>query len=54
MSAWFLVLIVWIVAVVGICIMKKIQPDNRIYPVWAVMICILLTLFVGWRVSLWQ
>ena len=51
MSVGLLVAIVWIVAVVGICIMKKLQPDDKIYPVWAVMICILLTLFVGWYVS---
>lgn len=54
MYEWILVLIVWIVAVAGICIMKKIQPDDRIYPVWAVMICILLTLFVGANIFLWQ
>lgn len=44
----FLVVLVWIVAFVGIHIMKKIQPGDKIYPVWAVTICILLTLFVGW------
>lgn len=43
-----LVLIVWIVAFAGICIMKKIQPGDKIYPVWAITVCILLTLFVGW------
>lgn len=46
-----LVATVWIVAVVGICIMRKAQPDNKIYPAWAVIICILLTLFVGWHES---
>ncbi len=54
MSVGLLVAIVWIVAIVGICIMKKLQPRDKIYPVWAVMICILLTLFVGWYVSWWQ
>lgn len=43
--------IVWIAAIAGIFIMKKLQPDNKIYPVWAVMICILFTLFIGWHVS---
>lgn len=45
------VIAVWIVAIVGIRIMKTIQPDDKIYPVWAVIICILLTLFVGWHES---
>lgn len=45
------VVAVWIVAIVGIRIMKKIQPDDKIYSVWAVIVCILLTLFVGWYES---
>lgn len=45
------VVAVWVIAIVGIRIMKKIQPGNKIYPVWAVIICILLTLFVGWHES---
>lgn len=51
MAEKILVAIVWFVAVAGIGIMKKIQPDDKIYPVWAVMVCILLTLFVGWHGS---
>lgn len=46
-----LVLLVWIVAIAGIRIMKKLEPDNRGYRVWAIMICIILTLFVGWYES---
>lgn len=42
------VLFVWIVAFVGIRIMKKLQPEDKIYPFYAVAICILLTLFVGY------
>lgn len=47
MLTGLLVAIVWIVAAIGICIMKREQPDNKIYPVWAIMVCILLTLFVA-------
>lgn len=43
--------IVYLAAFAGIVIMKKIQPDDKIYPVWVVIVCILLTLFVGWHVS---
>lgn len=52
MTVCMLIAIVYIVAGVGIAIMKKIQPNDRIYPVWVVVVCILFTLFVGWRVSL--
>ena len=45
-----LVLVVWIVAAIGICIMEKIQPEDKIYPVWAVFVCIVLTIFIVWYV----
>lgn len=40
------VVLVWIVALAGILIMKKIQPEDKIYPAWAATICIIFTLFV--------
>jgi hypothetical protein len=49
-----LVVVIWIIAIIGICIMKKLQPDDRIYPAWAVAVCVLLTLFVGWYESWWS
>nr|DAT27993.1 MAG TPA: hypothetical protein [Caudoviricetes sp.] len=36
-----LIVIVWAVAIAGIIAMKKIQPSNRFYPVWAVSIATL-------------
>lgn len=47
-----LVTLVWIVAIAGIFAMKKIEPDNKIYPVWAILVCIILSLFVAWYESL--
>ncbi len=44
----FLVLLVWIVAIIGIKVMKKLQPEDILYPFYAVAICILLTLLVGY------
>ena len=49
-SVIFALIIVYAVAGMGIRIMKKLQPDDKIYPVWAVIICILLTLFIGYHV----
>ena len=53
MGEVLLVLSVWIIAIIGIFIMKKIQPSDKVYPVWVVIICIILTLFVGWYESWW-
>lgn len=44
-------IIVWGAGILGICIMKKIQPEDKFYPIRAVTICILFTLFLGWYVS---
>ncbi len=41
----FVTIAVWVIGVVCVKVMKKIEPDNRIYPVWALFIAILFTLF---------
>ena len=51
MSVIAVLAIVYIIAIVGIVVMKKIQPEDKIYPVWAVFVCIVLTCFVVWHVS---
>lgn len=51
MSVIAVLAIVYIIAIVGIVVMKKIQPEDKIYPVWAVFVCIVLTCFVVWYVS---
>lgn len=53
MYSAFLVLFEWVVAVMCVLVMKKIQPENKIYPVWVVFVCILLTTFVGCYESWW-
>lgn len=51
MSVIAVLAIVYIIAIVGIVVMKKIQPEDKIYPVWTVFVCIVLTCFVVWHVS---
>lgn len=51
MQVGLALVIVYMVAFAGVVIMKKIQPDDKIYPVWVVIVCILFTLFAGWYVS---
>ena len=47
------VLAVWGFAAAAIALMKKIEPENRVYQIWVIFVCILLTLFVGWHESWW-
>jgi hypothetical protein len=46
-----LLALVYIIGGVGILIMKKLQPEDKIYPVWVAAICVILTCFVVWYVS---
>ncbi len=36
---------IWILWFVCVKVMKKIEPHNRVYPVWALFIAISFTLF---------
>ena len=36
--------IIWIVVAIGIAIMKKIEPHNWVYPVYAVIVALMFTL----------
>ena len=33
----------WVLAIICIFIMRKIEPDNKIYPIWALFIAALFT-----------
>lgn len=46
MYALILIVILWIVGLAGIAVMKKIEPDNRIYCVWVLFVEVVFTLFV--------
>lgn len=47
MPAIVLLMMVYIIGIICILIMKKIQPENTIiYLVWVVFVCVLLTLIV--------
>ncbi len=35
----------WILGAVCVRVMKKIEPSNKIYPVWALFISLMFTLF---------
>lgn len=35
----------WVLGAVCVWVMKKIEPDNKIYPVWALLIALAFTGF---------
>lgn len=43
--------VVWAAAGIGCCIMKRIQPEDKLYPWYAVVICVIFTAFVVMHVS---
>ena len=41
-----LIIIVWLIAISGCLIMKKIQPENsKLYMIYVFMICLIFTIF---------
>lgn len=36
---------IWVIGGICVLIMKKIEPDNKIYPVWALFIALAFTIF---------
>ncbi len=48
MGTPMVIAIVWIAAISGIICMKKIQPDDVIYPAWAVFAAMAFMAFVLW------
>lgn len=51
MSVLILLLAIYIIATTGIVVMKKIQPEDKVYSVWVVFVCIVVTCFLVWYVS---
>nr|DAT51728.1 MAG TPA: hypothetical protein [Caudoviricetes sp.] len=51
MGVVILLVIFYGIAIAGIAVMKKIQPEDKIYPTWVVFICVAFTCFVRWHVS---
>lgn len=40
--------IVWAAAIAGIKLMRKVQPENKIYPAWVAFVVVVFTCFVLW------
>lgn len=48
MYSLFCTALVWLSAVIGIAIMRQIQPESKAYQVWAVFVAVCFTVFVLW------
>ena len=48
MATFGAIMLIWTVSIICIQIMKKLQPEDVIYPIWTVAICILSTIFLLW------
>ena len=55
MNICILLALVYIIGGVGILIMKKLQPEDKIYPVWVAAICVILAVIIAmkWTGSAW-
>lgn len=52
MGVVILLVIFYGIAIAGIAVMKKIQPEDKIYPIWVAFICVAVYMnFVRWHVS---
>ena len=51
MGVVILLVIFYGIAIAGIAVMKKIQPEDKIYPILVAFICVAFTCFVRWHVS---
>ena len=51
MGVVILLAIFYAVGIAGIVIMRKIEPENKIYPIWVAFICIAFTCFLICHVS---
>lgn len=41
-----LIALVYIAGIIGVFVMKKIQPEDKIYPQWVVIVCVLFTVYL--------
>lgn len=46
MPVWITLFIVWGIAGITTKTMKKIEPENRIYPMWVMTVSIIYTIFL--------
>lgn len=45
MYTLLMIVIMWVIGIIEIAVMKKIEPDNKIYPIWVLFIVMAFTVF---------
>lgn len=38
-------IVIWVVAIIGIIVMKKLQSGGKLYPAWAVFVATLYSIY---------
>ena len=46
MGVIIMLALIYVAGIIGVAIMKKLQPWNNIYPVWVAVVCVVFTLTV--------
>lgn len=46
MYALLMIVIMWVIGIIGVFAMRKIEPDDKMYPVWVLFVVLAFTVFV--------
>ena len=46
-SKTLLIIMMCVIASIGIKVMKKVAPEDKVYPIWALLIVLLFSLIVA-------
>ena len=46
MYALLMIVIMWVIGIIGVFVMRKIEPDDKMYPVWVLFVILAFTVFV--------
>ena len=49
MGTLALLISIWIIGAACVCLMKKIEPSNKMYPIWALLVVLLFTAYSLYR-----
>ncbi len=46
MYALLMIVIMWVIGIIGVFVMRKIEPDDKMYPAWVLFVILAFTVFV--------
>lgn len=45
MYALLMIVIMWVIGIIGVFVMRKIEPDDKMYPAWVLFVILAFTVF---------